>query len=378
MVIGSLISPSMNIDPFDIVRISLLPNIGPNRGRGLIAKFGNFENLLHAHVRDMMEIDGFEKTLASKTRLALHDQDLLSQIDQTIEKCERVCREKNIHLITYVDDEYPSSLKNIYDPPLYLFMRGEWKQQDEKSIAIVGTRAATPYGKHAVEKIGGALAEMGITIVSGLALGIDTIAHRVALEHSARTVAVLGNGVDFIYPDQNRKLAEKITESGCVMSELPLGAKPDAVNFPRRNRIISGLSTGVLVVETAIKGGSMITAHLATDQNKSVFAIPGNIFDAHSSGTNFLIKTNLAKLVQTADDILEDLPQLTGKRMQPHHIQLTIFEENILKHLDGDPVQIDHLAELSSLSISDLLVQLLQLEFKGVVRQFPGKMFARF
>lgn len=364
-------------DPFDIVRISMLPGIGPNRGRSLMLKFDSFTELRHAHARDLMETDGFEKTLAVKIRKALNDDRLISQINRVIEKTERACREKKFELITYQDEKYPVSLKNIYDPPLYFFLRGDLTKQDEKSIAIVGTRSATEYGKNVAVKITADLAALSVTIISGLALGIDTIAHRTALENSGRTIAVLGSGIDTIYPPMNKKLADKIIESGCIISEFPLGAKPDAGNFPRRNRIISGLALGLIVIETAIKGGSMITAHLAVDQDKSVFAVPGNIFEQKSGGTNYLIKAGLAKLIQSVDDIVEDLPVLTGKRIQPPPVQLTIFEGNIVKHLNNDPIHIDQLAELTSLSISELLVQLLQLEFKGVVRQLPGKMFVK-
>ena len=366
------------LDPFDIVRISMLPNIGPNRGRSLLSRFGSFEKLQHAPAKELAELDGFEKTLATKTKLALHDEKLLATIHRTVEKCEKTCREKSIHLITYLDDAYPKRLHQIYDPPLYFFMRGDIVEKDSRSLAIVGTRSATPYGKHCVEKLCGDLADLGVTIISGLALGVDSIAHHTALMHGARTIAVLGSGVENIYPDQNRKLAEKITTQGAVISELPLQAKPDAVNFPRRNRIISGIALGVLVVETDVKGGSIITAHLAADQNRPVFAVPGNIFDRSSAGTNNLIKTNIAKLVQRVDDILEELPELAGKKIKHPTVQLTMFEEQIVRHLSQEPIQIDELALLTELSTSDLLVQLLQLEFKGVVRQLPGKMFVQY
>jgi DNA processing protein len=223
------------------------------------------------------------------------------------------------------------------------------------------------------------LSLLGITVVSGLARGIDTTAHSATLKSGGRTIAVIGSGLDVPYPPENKKLLDQIADTGVVVSEFPMGAKPDAPNFPRRNRIISGLSLGTVIIESAEDGGAMITASTALDQNREVFAIPGNINDKRSSGPNKLIQEGRAKLVQNVDDILAELnvklEKGSAKKEERPAIQLTIFEQKIYDILGTDPTHIDDIAEAADSSTSDVLVTLLSLEFKGLIKQLPGKMF---
>jgi len=293
----------------------------------------------------------------------------------------RVERHK-MRLISFWDEEYPDLLRKIYDPPVLLFVRGAILRDDERALAIVGTRDATIYGERIAESIGRELARLGVTVVSGLARGIDTIAHRSVVQAKGRTIAVIGSGLDIPYPPENKGLMDTIAETGAVLSEFPLGTNPDAPNFPKRNRIISGLSLGTVVVESAEDGGAMITASTALDQNREVFAVPGPVTEKRSRGTNSLIRDGRAKLILSVDDILIELGSRlgTGSESTPHKlppIDLTLFEQSLYDLLSDDPVHIDLLAERADTNTSDALVHLLSLEFKGLVRQLPGKQFVR-
>jgi len=260
-----------------------------------------------------------------------------------------------------------------------LYTRGKFVDSDDYSIAVVGTRQPTNYGKIQAEKIVTDLVAQNITIVSGLARGIDSVAHTSALKNNGRTIAVIGSGLDVIYPAENKKLFNEIKEKGVIISEFNLGTIPNAENFPKRNRIISGLTLGTLVIETAITGGAMQTARLALDQNREVFATPGNLGVKQSEGTNILIQRGEAELVINAEDILTELElklkPIIGKNIPKPHKDLSIFEANIYNCLFNEPLQIDKIAEITNLSTSDCLVNLLSLEFKGMVKQLPGKMF---
>jgi len=230
------------------------------------------------------------------------------------------------------------------------------------------------------EKISMDLAKQGITIISGMARGIDSIAHNSAIKSGGRTIAVVGTGLDVVYPPENKKLFEKIAENGAVVSEFTLGTKPDAQNFPKRNRIISGLSLGVVIIETGIAGGAMQTAAFALDQNREVFALPGNVGVKQSDGTNLLIQKSEAKLTKSGEDIILELElklkPVLGKNIPKQQIDLSLFEEKIINVLNSEPLQIDRIASLTKMTTSDCLVNLLSLEFKGLIKQLPGKMFA--
>jgi len=287
-------------------------------------------------------------------------------------------------MLTFWDAEYPEHLKRIYDPPPFLFLGGSLLPRDAAAVAVVGTRSPTAYGLRIAERFAMELAAKGITIVSGLARGIDTAAHGAALKAAGRTVAVIGSGIDNIYPTENSGLAHRLAANGALMSEFIMGTKPDATNFPQRNRIISGMSLGTVVVETGVEGGAMITARLALDQNREVFAVPSPLSPGGKSGTNLLIREGNAFLVESAEDILQELAsQLKGliagppPRPQPPPPPLTLFEQKLIDVLDDHPQHIDIVADHAGFTTSEALVHLLSLEFKGAARQLPGKLFLK-
>ncbi|MBE0477921.1 DNA-protecting protein DprA [Candidatus Aerophobetes bacterium] len=284
----------------------------------------------------------------------------------------------NIKLVTCKDSDYPSSLQTIAYPPILLYIRGELKKEDERAVAVVGTRRATNYGKTATRKLVRELARERITIISGMARGIDTCAHEVALEEGGRTIAVLGCGVDVVYPRENSSLMNEIIKNGAVISEFSLGTEPFARNFPRRNRIISGLSMGVVVVEAPLKSGALITADFALEQGKEVFSVPGVITSPYSEGTNRLIKEG-AKVVENVYDILEELniPFSGEKDSFTYDLQLSFEEKLIFDKLTSNPSHIDEIVRQSSLSVAKVADILMRLQLKGMVRELPGKLFLK-
>jgi len=351
--------------------------IGPGKLRNLLSKFRSTQKILSAEYKSLLQVDGISTNLANRIQKS---NLLFNQTKQSVEKELEKLDKINAQIITIWDKEFPPLLKNIYDPPIILYIKGEFIEKDNYSIAIVGTRQPTNYGKVQAEKFASDLASQGITITSGLARGIDSIAHSSALRNNSRTIAVIGSGLDIIYPPENKRMFEEISERGVIVSEYRLGTKPDAQNFPKRNRIISGLSMGCLVIETGINGGAMQTAAFALDQNRETFAVPGNVGIRQSEGTNLLIQKGEAKLVRTAEDILVELElklkPVIGKNIPKQNVELNLFEEKIIDALTNEALQIDKISTLTNLSTSDCLVHLLSLEFKGMVKQLPGKMFA--
>lgn len=289
--------------------------------------------------------------------------------DAELEGLER----NQVKALTWNDPAFPARLKEIYDVPPVLYVRGDITPEDDWTIAVVGTRRASIYGREATERLVADLVRNRITIVSGLARGIDSIAHRTALEMGGRTIAVFACGLDEVYPPENTKLAQSITEHGALVSEHPLGTRPKKEHFPLRNRIMSGLSLGVLVIEGDVDSGAMITANRALEQNREVFAVPGNIFSPASRGTNRLIKEG-AKLVSDVQDILEELnltmipKQLEMRQLVPENET----ESLILKHLSHEPVHIDEVCRNSRLPIATVSSTLAMMELKGLVRQMGG------
>ncbi|MDH4067844.1 MAG: DNA-processing protein DprA [Dehalococcoidia bacterium] len=286
--------------------------------------------------------------------------------DAEMEKLER----HRVNVLVCDDPNYPSRLKEIYDHPPVLYVRGNLPAEDEACLAIVGTRRPTVYGRQVTEEIVADLARSKITIVSGLARGIDSVAHRAALDARGKTLAVFGSGLDVVYPGENAKLAQTIIEHGALVSEYPLGVKPKAENFPLRNRIMSGLSLGVLVVEAGERSGALITAHQAVEQNREVFAIPGSILSPASQGTNRLIQEG-AKLVRNYTDILQEL-NLTIVIQQAEIEQFAPaneIESAILKQLSSEPNHIDEICRCSGLTMPEVSSTLAMLELKGVARQ---------
>lgn len=361
----------------DLFLLLSIDGIGPGKFRNLLAKFRNTKNILSADCQSLMNVEGISTNLAKRIRKASHERDETEKFtEKELKKLEKLGGK----IITIWDQEYPSILKKIYDPPILFYILGEFAESDQYSIAIVGTRQPTNYGKVHAEKISMDLAKQGITIISGMARGIDSIAHNAAIKSGGRTIAIIGSGLDVIYPAENKKLFDKISENGAIISEYALGTKPDAQNFPRRNRIISGLSLGVIAIETGIQGGAMQTASFALDQNREVFALPGNVGVKQSDGTNLLIQKGEAKLIISANDVINELElklkPVLGKNIPKQQIDLTLFEEKIINILHSEPLHIDKIASLANLSTSDCLVNLLSLEFKGMIKQLPGKMFA--
>lgn len=356
----------------------LLSTEGIGAARTLLLKnrYSSFKSVFNSHINALIDVEGINLLLANRIKNSLNRYgDMIKETDSLF----RIAEKENASIITYFDDDYPSPLRNIYLPPIILFTKGKFLQNDENSVAIVGTRTPTQYGKTETEKFAQQLCAEGIVIVSGLARGIDSIAHSTAVKNGGRTIAVIGSGLDVIYPPENRRLFKEIEETGMIVSEFDFGTKPDAQNFPKRNRIISGLSLGTLVAESDINGGAMQTANYAFDQNREVFAIPGNLNIKQSEGTNWLIQSGKAKLVKNAQDILLELklkllPEI-GKNIPKPKPEMNLFEEKIYNTLTGEAKHIDDIASLCGLSIPDCLVNLLSLEFKNAVRQLPGKKF---
>jgi len=323
--------------------------------------FGSLENAWHAASADLRQSgldNGSIRAITSwRPKLSLEAE---------LEKLSRY----GVKVLTWHDPEYPTRLKEIYDYPPILYVRGSLLPEDEWCLAVVGTRRATVYGRQVTEEIVTDLARNKITIVSGLARGIDSIAHQSTLEAGGRTIAVLACGLDIVYPSENTNLARRIIQQGALITEYPLGTKPRAEHFPRRNRIMSGLSLGVLVAEAGTSSGAMITAHLALEQNREVLAVPGSILSPASSGTNQLIQEG-AKLVRSYNDILEEL-NLTAVANQMEIrevVPASDTESLLLKQLSAEPTHIDEVCRNSSLSISTVSSTLSMMELKGLVKQ---------
>jgi len=284
----------------ELLRLSSVPRIGPQKIRALVAHFKTPDDVFRASARELVMVPGIDKKLASNILHHTADETFAEEQLKRLNKLGG-------RIVTLWDKEYPELLRAIYDPPAFLFILGKLKEADARSLALVGTRHPTPYGHSVAESLTRDIAQHSLTIVSGLARGVDTIVHSTALKYKSRTIAVIGSGLDVPYPPENKKLMERIAEAGAVVSEFAMGTKPDAPNFPRRNRIISGLSLGTIVVESAEEGGALITATTALDQNREVFAVPGNITEKRSSGPNKLIRDGRAKLITNAQDIFDEL-----------------------------------------------------------------------
>ncbi|TLY30899.1 MAG: DNA-protecting protein DprA [Ignavibacteria bacterium] len=372
---------------FDLLVLSQIPQIGANRLRALVSHFGGTSFVFEASAREIAAVEGISRPLASSIVRSLRER-RTAEARTFAERQLSKLNKAGGTIVTFWDQQYPDLLKKIYDPPPLLFARGDYHEEDALAIAVVGTRSPSAYGAALAEEFSSALARRGLVVVSGLARGIDTIAHGAALQAGGRTIAVVGSGLDVMYPPENRGLFGRIAGHGLVLSEYEMGAKPDAVNFPRRNRIISGLSLGTLIIETGLTGGAMITANAAIDQNREIFAVPGDVRSKRSHGCNVLIKEGRAKLVEGVDDIVVELgPKLPplfgrskGNRMdagQTPPPDLTLFEKTVYDVLTIEPSHVDRLAEEAGLSTADVLVNLLSLEFKGLVKQLPGKLFMK-
>lgn len=363
--------------------------------RHLLDAFGSPRNAFHSSFQTLMVVPG----IGRKTATHIKDFNDWRAIEVELEHIKK----NDAQIVTYQDPLYPKGLLNIYDFPVFLYVKGSLKE-DDISVAVVGSRLASTYGKFSTERLCRELALKGITVVSGLARGIDSAAHRGALAGGGRTIAVLGCGLDIVYPSENEKLFKEIVDRGAIITEFPFGTPPNAPNFPARNRIISGVSLGVVVVEANEKSGSLITARLALEQGREVFAVPGTIDSAGSRGTHKLIKQG-AKLIENVYDILDEiLPQVDkvqtasiakGKKDTAPSLPLqslesrnmkngqetkafsgvTDNENTVLKTLSSQATDVDSIITATGLKTPDVLNILLTLELRGIIKQLPGKKY---
>lgn len=359
---------------FAYIVLNMIEGLGPVSVRRLIDVLGSPKAILEADREALMEARGVGEKLALKI---ITQRDAID-VEAEVEKAA----DAGIRIVTPLDEEYPTALKTIHDPPLALYVKGNLLPQDAKAIGIVGSRSTTHYGLNAADRLAYQLGQTGFTVVSGLARGADTAAHMGALKSKGRTIAVLGGAIDCLYPPENAGLAERIAKQGAVVSEYPMGRQADRMTFPYRNRIISGLSMGILLIESDIKGGSMHTADAAMEQGRTVFALPGRIDTPGAKGPHYLIK-NGAKLVERLDDILEEYELLipSAEREAPADstaarpdVPLSEQEAAVVEALWNEPLDVDTLARQIGMPSHELSGVLLGLEMKRVVRTLPGRM----
>ncbi len=347
-----------------------VPGVGRTRYNKLVKAFGSTEAVLESRIDKIAEINGISRALASTIKKEINFEIAAQTSARVVQLGWTV--------LYLTDDDYPGSLKQIPDPPPLLFRLGGAQTEEDKLIALVGTRLPSESGKLFTYNLSMALAQAGITVVSGMAEGIDCAAHRGALDAGGKTIAVWGSSLDIVFPKSNKALAEKIKRQGALYSEYLPGTHPDKAYFPERNRIISGLSVGVIVIEAGEKSGALITAAHALEQGRELFAVPGSPEAARSRGVNNLIKKG-ARLLTSVDDIFEELPQLKGEILVKKFRKLpdiTDIERKIIELFSDGPLQIDQLSRGSQLPVSALMEFLLAMELKGVVRELPGKRFA--
>lgn len=370
------------------VSLNLVGDIGGIRLKRLLEFFGKPQDILKAPAEKLRAVSGIGKEIAHKI-CALKKEDLDKEL--------RSAKKLGLEIMTFEDEGYPENLKTIYDPPIVLYVKGELRAEDRLSLGIVGSRRASYYGLNTAEKFAYDLSQKGFTIVSGMARGVDTCAHKGALKAGGRTIAVIGSGFNHLYPPENKELSEEIAKNGAVISEFPLDAKPLREHFPQRNRVISGLSLGILVVEAAKNSGALITADFALEQGREVFALPGKVDSATSFGTNGLIKQG-AKLVSGVEDIVEEFGLGFAPCVMRHGIKeknprsiaesaermvesagpdLLDLEAVLYGWISDQPIALDEIAERAALSIPSILDILLKLQLKKMIKQLPGKQFVR-
>jgi len=357
----------------DVLGLSLIPGIGEVRFNRLLKHFKRVSDVFNAEVEVLAEVGRISRKMAESIKRGYD----CAEVQKILAKLSNA----GIKIVTMEDADYPGKLREIYDPPPVLYFAGDMPSANAPSVAVIGSRKASSYGKSMTERITAELVAAGMVIVSGFARGIDYVAHSTAIENRGKTIAVMGCGLDIIYPSENKQLYEKIIRSGCAITEFKPGTPPEAGNFPKRNRIISGISAGVVIIEAAQKSGALLTARHALDQGREVFAVPGPANSASSEGTNKLIKSG-AKMTTSVADILEEL------RIQFKTPPISQSEKRKMESLDGDQkliyqnldengVQIDRLAALVSVAMPKLLGLLLEMELSGYVRTLPGKRYAR-
>ncbi len=356
-----------------LIALSLVPGLGTTLARVLVGVFGSASGVFLASPQ---ELQGVPRVGPRRAR-AIRSWDDWLAVEAQLHRAEA----SGAQLVAYADDAYPARLREIYDPPAFLWVRGRLDPADDLAVAIVGTRKSSDYGQRVAGALAGDLAGAGATVVSGLAYGVDIAAHRGALAAGGRTLAVLGSGVDVVYPSRHGRTVQEILDRdlGAVLSELPLGTEPAPPHFPTRNRIISGVSLATVVAEARETGGALLTAALALEQNRSVFAVPASAF-ADSQGTNRLIQAGAAALATSAADVLREVaPQagIASAEPAPLPADLTAIERRLLDALSSEPRPLDAVCADAGLDTPSALVYLLQLEFRGLVRQLQGKQFFR-
>ncbi|MCM8795401.1 MAG: DNA-processing protein DprA [Candidatus Omnitrophica bacterium] len=365
-----------------LISLNMVSAIGGLRLKQLLEAFGRPQDILRASFEKLKEVPGIGEKIASAI-ISLKTEDLKNEL--------ALIKKYNLKVITWQDSDYPQNLREIIDPPAVIYAKGEIRPEDKFSLAIVGSRRASFYGLSQAERFAGELARRGFTIVSGMARGVDSSAHRGCLKVSGRTIAVLGSGLLNIYPQENLELAEKISSCGAVISEFPLNTPPKKENFPRRNRIISGLSLGVLVVEAARNSGALITADFALEQGREVFALPGKVDTRNSFGTNELIKQG-AKLVSCVEDIWEEFKDLGRQHLDAQanglmQLSKSVLEKPIKSNLPEEdnlyglitqePITLDEIIEKTNMRVSQVADILLSLQIKKLIKQLPGRQFIR-
>ncbi len=358
---------------FHLLALMKVPGIGAVTAKQLISYCGSPSEVFQSTTKQLLQIPGIGNTVVETLKAAQPFDDAEKELD--------FCLKNDIQLLPYTHKEFPSRLKQYNDAPVLLFYKGSHPLNSQKVLAIVGTRTPSPHGKSICETIVQELVGYGITIVSGLAYGVDAIAHRKSLEFGLPTIGVLGHGLRKIYPAEHHQLAQQMIEkNGGILTEFHSDTQPDRENFPMRNRIVAGMSDAVLVIESARKGGSLITAEFANAYNKDVFAIPGRVHDKFSEGCNDLIKQNKANLVESAQDIIQHMiwEEKEAKPIQTSLLmELNDKEQLVVDFLrTTEDVHIDKISHTLKLSPSATAALLLELEFKGLVRSLPGKVFA--
>jgi DNA processing protein len=363
-----------------LLTLNLTEGVGGMLYRRLLRHFGSLAEAVAAPERALREVTGVGPVLAKAIRDRARDGGAAREID--------AAARLGIRILPFWDEAYPAALKPLYDPPLILYMKGALVPEDAIAVAIVGTRSPTYYGRSQAERFARLLAARGVTVVSGLARGVDTVAHDAALKAGGRTVAVIGSGLRNVYPPENAPLAARVAEHGALLSEFCLQASPNPKNFPRRNRILSGLSLGVLVVEAGAKSGALITTDWALEQGREVFAVPGKVDSPQSAGCNALLKQGAAKLVESVEDILVEIPGFAVKAAAAEAARGTGAEppgtdpgrdrdRAVLACLSTEPRHIDAVIAESGLPSAAVASTLLALELKRLIRQLPGKHFVR-
>lgn len=370
--------PPIDAELRELLCLTMVQGVGPATCKSLLEHFGSASKVLRASMSSLRNVKDVGPVLAERIVAARQEHDPDVELTH--------CKQHGVSIVPYAHSDYPPPLKEIHDPPSLLYRRGTYLAVDQVAIAIVGSRRCTHYGTRVAEKLAASLACVGITVVSGLARGIDAAAHRGALRAGGRTLAVQANGLAKTFPPEHTELADQIAHSGAVLSEMAMGIEPLPGFFPQRNRIVSGLCKGVVVVEATPNSGSLITARHATEQNREVFAVPGPINNETSRGCHALIRDG-AKLVECVEDIIEELGPLVGDARpvlddpairRVAELDLNDQQRLILGFLDDDPKPVDHVVGLTNLTVSQVMATLSVLEMRRLVKRMPGNQYVRF